>query len=122
MKKILIIEDDWMMIWILQNHFAEREVELLIASDAAEGLQKAQDEAPDLIILDVRIAGQSGIDILKKIKSSPETASIPVVILSAVDQEDVIAEARALGAADYIVKGSLPLEETLKRIKKHINT
>ncbi len=120
MKKILIIEDDRMMSRILQNHLAGNEIKFLLASEANEGIQKAEADNPDLIILDVALAGQSGIDILKKIKKMPLTASIPVIIFTAMDENDIIAEAKALGAADYIIKGAIPLEQILKRIKKFI--
>ncbi len=121
MKKILIIGDDRIIIRILQNHLAGRDVEFLLAPEAAEGVQKAHDNVPDLIILDVGASGPvSGLEVLKKIKHAPATAFIPVVMFSAVDQEDVIAEAQALGAADYIVKGSVSLRETLERIKKYV--
>ena len=120
MKKILIIEDDQMVIRILENYFAKLEVEILLASHADEGIQKAQANNPDLIILDMMIGNQSGLDILKEIKGSSVTASIPVVMFSAVDQEDIIAQAKILGAADYIVKGAVPLEQILKRMKKYL--
>lgn len=121
MKKILIIEDDRMMTRILQNNLANDEIEFLLASEANEGIQKAEANNPDLVILDVALAGQSGLDILKKLKKTPLTASIPVVIFTGVDEEDIIAEAKALGAANYIIKGAVPLEQILKCIKKFID-
>ncbi len=120
MKKILIIEDDPIAIRILQQHFVADEVEFLLAADAAEGIQKAHENKPDLVILDVTVGGQSGLDVLEKIRHAPATASIPVIVFSAVDREDIVAEAKELGAADYIVKGSVSLEETLKRIRKYL--
>lgn len=120
MKKILIIEDDRIMIRILQDHFADADVEFLLAPEAAEGVQKARDAHPDLVILDIALAGQSGLDVLEKLKQFPETASTPVVVFSATDQDEVVKRARSLGVVDYIVKGSLSLQETLARIKKYI--
>ena len=119
-RTILIIDDDQVIIRILQHNLMGSNVEFLLAPNVAEGIQKAHENMPDLIILDIMVGGQSGLEVLEKIKHAPATASIPVIILSAVDQEDVIAKTKALGAADYILKGSVSLNETLTRIQKHL--
>ena len=122
MKKILAIEDQPLFLEILQSRFLdEEEVEFSIALDAKEGLRKVKEKNPDLILLDIMLPqGISGVDILRKLKEDPKTENIPVIMLSGIDREEVIKETKKLGAADYIVKGSIPLKDLTRRIKKHL--
>ena len=106
MKKILIIEDDPTMLKILQSRLLEENVEVLIAVDPDEGIRKAEEEGPDLTVLDVIMQGKSGMEVLEELRSKNKTKNIPVVVFTIIDQEEVRKKMLELGATDFIIKGA----------------
>jgi CheY-like chemotaxis protein len=87
-----------------------------MAESGIETLKKAQQLRPDAITLDVLMPGRSGFDTLAALRKNPETATIPVIILSIVDQRQV---GFALGAADYLIKPVRKLA-LLEAIRRHV--
>ena len=87
-----------------------------MAESGAEAVKKAHQLRPDAITLDVLMSGGNGFETLVALKKSPETANIPIIIVSIVDQKQV---GFALGAADYLVK---PIRKPilLEAIRKHV--
>lgn len=117
MRKILLIEDDPTLLKILQARLAqEGETEITIAIEPEEGFRKAESDEPNLIILDVFFPQSSGLEILKRLKENDKTRAIPVIVFSVAGREDIVAEALALGAARYIIKGMVPIEELVNII------
>ena len=100
-KKILIIEDDKNHIQLLREMLESNKYKILIALNGREGYEKCIREAPDVIILDILLPGESGFDILKKIKEAKTLSSIPVIILSNLGQEQ---EIKLVDLANAIVK------------------
>lgn len=120
MKKILAIEDDVLLTKILQPNLLEEGIELLTALDPQEGMHKIQEELPDAVLLDLMFPGGSGIELLQEIKKDPKIKNIPIIIFTIVGDENVKKQALELGAADYIVKGTLSVREMVNRIKNVI--
>ena len=87
-----------------------------MAESGAEAVKKAQQLRPDAITLDVLMPGGSGFETLVALRKAPETANIPIIIVSIVDQRQV---GFALGAADYLIK---PIRKPmlLEAIRKHV--
>ena len=79
-------------------------------------LSRMKEKRPELILLDIMLPGESGLDILKKLKSSPAAMQIPVILLTALDQEDDIVTGLDLGADDYIAK-PFGIMELIARVK-----
>ena len=115
-RKILIIEDDPTMLKILQSRLLEEGVEVLIAVDPDEGIRKAKEEAPDLVVLDVITQGKSGVEVLEELKSKDKTKNIPVIVFTITEEEKIRKKMFELGATDFIIKGVVPLEEVVKRL------
>ena len=92
------------------------EYRIAMAESAAEAIQKARQLRPDAITLDVMMPGGNGFEILAALRQAPETANIPIIILSVVDQKQV---GFALGAADYLIK---PIRKSvlLETIQKYV--
>ena len=84
----------------LEKHGFETEV----AGDGAEGITKARAVKPDLILMDIVMPGINGFQVTRKLKKNPETASIPVVMVTTKDQDTDRIWAERQGAADYLVK------------------
>lgn len=104
-KKILVVDDERDILALLRHHLANQGYQVLTASTGGKAIAKAIEEQPDLITLDVLLPDRHGFDVLRELKARPETAHIPVVILSVVQDET---NGYRLGAVDYIVK---PVDE-----------
>jgi DNA-binding response OmpR family regulator len=121
MPKALIVDDNDDMLDTLEHLFHFYEFEVVRAVNGQEGIQVAENENPDIIILDALMPVMNGFDACKFLKNSPRTKDIPVVFLSANYIED---EHRILGlelgADDYILKPFNAKE--LKTIVKELKT
>lgn len=105
MKKLLLIDDQRPVRSLFLAIFGgDARFELLVASDGEEGLAKIQKEKPDLVILDVKLPGISGLEICKKLKGNLETSQIKIFLLTAAVQESDLEEAIKAGADDVIAK------------------
>lgn len=116
-KHILIIEDDQFIRELYEDYLKEHGFNILTAEDGESGLQKAQSEKVDLILLDIMLPKLNGMQVLNKIKEegSP-AANIPVYMITNVGQEDIIKEALKAGAAGYILKAQEQPHQILKEI------
>ncbi len=114
MKKILIVEDEKDMVTGLKFNLEARDYAVIAAYDGEEGYQKALEEQPDLVILDLMLPKRNGYDVCKSLKQ--EIPELPIIILTAKSQEVEIVTGLELGADDYITKPFSVLE-LLARIK-----
>lgn len=115
-KKLIIIEDDRPMRSVLEMKLKDQNVDILAASDGEMGLKMAQDEKPDLILLDLILPKMHGFKVLENLKSNPSTKDIPVIILSNLGQEEEEEKGRELGAKDYFVKAETSLDKISKTV------
>ncbi len=114
--KILIIEDHKDMFQILKRYLEEDRFKVLGSESAEDGLEILNNENPDLVLLDLMLPGMSGLEALKIIKNSLDTASYtPVIIISAKSATEDIIEGLELGADDYLTK-PFNLDELKARI------
>jgi two-component system response regulator AtoC len=103
MKTILIIDDDPLIRKTLAAHFSSGEdYEITLAEDGWEGIQKYEENSPDLVILDIRLPDINGLEVLRKIKEINEKAHI--IIITAYDDMKTTVEAIKSGAFEYLVK------------------
>lgn len=112
--KILVVEDDLSILTGLSMSLRFEGFEVLQAQDGRSGLQKALDEAPDLMILDVMMPQMNGFEVLEELKRRGST--VPVVVLSAKGVETDKIMGLNLGADDYVVK-PFGLQELLARVR-----
>ena len=101
MAKILLIEDDQRIRELVCEHLASEGHSVSSHPTGMEGLQKATSENPDLILLDLGLPDLEGIDLLKMLRS---VSNVPVLVLTAREEEDVVLAAFEGGADDYVVK------------------
>ena len=114
MKKILIVEDEKDMVMGLKFNLEARDYTVITAYDGEAGYQKALEEQPDLVILDIMLPKLNGYEVCKSLKQ--EMPDLPIIMLTAKSQEDEIVTGLELGADDYITKPFSVLE-LLARIK-----
>lgn len=113
-QKILIAEDEDDVRHLLGFHLKGAGFGLLEACDGAEALQKARAENPALLLLDLDLPRMPGLEVCKALKSDPQTAQIPIVMLTAKSEELDRILGLELGADDYITKPFSPRELVLR--------
>ena len=118
-RKILVIDDDPVGTRLIEYTLKQRGYQVLAAQNGVEGLKKARNEEPDLIILNVMLPGMDGFQLLSILKENDETAHIPVVLISSLAGEQDILKGLEIGATDYVLKPFSPRVLHLK-VKKLI--
>lgn len=111
--KILIAEDEAMMLAALQKNLQDDGYEVIATSDGQAAIEQYQLEKPDLIITDILMPYTSGLELISVVRSDTDR-KIPVIVLSAMGQEATVLEAFNLGADDFITKPFNPLELSLR--------
>lgn len=109
-KKILVVDDEPMVVKMVTDALAERGLDVVSAQDGYEGILKAINEKPDLILLDVVMPGLDGHETLARLRKDERTKDIPVIHLSAVGDFDEQLQAMKSGSADYITKPIKPAD------------
>lgn len=104
MKKILVIDDFPDNVFLLQNRLEHEGFEVIKAYDGKMGIQKAVDEKPDLILLDVMMPDISGFDVCKTLTTSSETELIPIILVTALSETESLKQGLQSGAFDYVKK------------------
>jgi DNA-binding response OmpR family regulator len=119
MAKILLIDDDALLVRMYQSKLVEDGFEVEVATDGEPGLKKAIEIKPDLILLDVMMPTVNGIQVLKKLKEYEFTKNIPVILLTNVGgSEEDVEKGLSLGAVAYLVKASYTSKEVIQKIKE----
>jgi len=118
-KKILLVDDEPEFVSMLQMRLEANRYDVVTANDGREGLQKIAEENPDLVLLDVMMPGMDGFEVLEKLRKSPSTKYLPVVLLTARGESSSIFKGQELGATDYLTKPCAS-EDLLAVIRKHI--
>lgn len=107
-KRILLIEDEEDIAALIKLHAELNGYKLHVEVDGINGFRAVEREKPDLVILDVMLPGQNGFDVCRKIKNSADLKNIPIVMLTAKDDEIDIVLGLELGADDYVSKPFSP--------------
>jgi DNA-binding response OmpR family regulator len=106
--KVLVVDDEEYIQHILNFSFGAEGYEVITAADGAEAIQKAISEKPDVIVLDIMMPKMDGYQACKKLKSDPQTKSIPVILLTAKGRDVDRQLGSEAGADDYVVKPFSP--------------
>lgn len=113
-RKILIIEDESDVADLLTLNLRKGGFKVLTAADGASGLQKARDERPEFIVLDLMLPKMSGLEVCRILKGDMATAHIPILMLTAKAEEVDRIVGLEFGADDYVTKPFSPREVTLR--------
>ncbi|MFW5884717.1 MAG: response regulator [Patescibacteria group bacterium] len=104
--KVLLVEDEKILREMCSKHLKKNNVSVIEAIDGEEAIQKAEEELPDVILLDIIIPSKDGYEVLENIKNNPQTKNISVVMLSNLGQQEEVDKAEKLGADDFIIKAN----------------
>jgi DNA-binding NtrC family response regulator len=100
--RILVVDDEYLIRWTLQQNLQREGYEVILAESGEEALEKVKEEAPDLALLDIKLPGMDGYEVLEKALKIDE-GIIPIMI-TAFDEVEKVVKAMRLGAFDYITK------------------
>ena len=103
-KNILVVEDDLDIRELISFNLQNEGHQVFEAKDGEVGIDKAREKLPDLILLDLMLPGIQGLDVCRIIKSDQETKEIPIIMVTALGQEEDIVKGLETGADDYITK------------------
>lgn len=120
-KKILVVDDEALLLEMMKVRLEANDYEVVTVSDSCQAVDKACQEGPDLIILDVAMPGMDGFEVLERLKKTQDTVATPVIMLSARADEASKIKASQLFDESYLIKPIEPsdliakIEEVLKR-------
>lgn len=117
LKKILLIEDDKFLRELMNKKLVTMGYDVVAAADGESGLTMIKESKPDVVLLDLILPGMNGFEVLEKAKSDPETANVPVIILSNLGQSEDIEKGLKLGAKDFLVKAHFTPQEIINKLK-----
>jgi two-component system alkaline phosphatase synthesis response regulator PhoP len=107
---VLVIDDDPVIVKLLRVNFELEGFTVITAGDGREGVERAKTERPDVVISDIMMPTMNGLELVSTLKSSAETADLPVLLLSAKAQMADVQRGFELGADDYVTKPFDPIE------------
>lgn len=114
--KVLVVDDDPHLRILLRQMLEYRNFTVVEAEDGLDALARVEEVIPDVVVLDVMMPRMDGITVCKKLRERPETADLPIVILSGKVQDTAVAEGMAAGANKYLKK-PIPLAELVEHIR-----
>jgi CheY-like chemotaxis protein len=106
--RLLLVDDDVDVASMYEMQLAAHGFHVTTAHSGIEAIDRASSEYPDLIYLDLGLPEMHGFDVLRKLRSVPSTAGIPVVILTNYSEPELVQQGRELGAHDYLIKAHTP--------------
>ena len=118
MKKILIIEDEKILAEMYRDKLISEGFKVISASSAEKGTEILKKEIPDLILLDILLPGENGVNFLTRIKKDSKFSSIPVLAFSNYDGPEIKKQALKLGVEDYLIKTDYTPNEIIAKIRQ----
>lgn len=116
---VLIIDDEAVNIQVLSDFLEEQGIDIMVAKNGTDGISRAKNGQPDLILLDIRMPGMDGYEVCHQLKSDKATREIPIIFMTGLIELDDKLKAFAVGGVDYITK-PFQQSELLARISVHL--
>jgi len=120
MKKILLIEDEEIMVDLLQKKLTQEGYEISVARNGEEGLKFARKISPDLVLLDIIMPKIGGFEVMEEMAKDEDLKKIPIIIISNSGQPVELDRAQKLGAKDWLIKTEFDPREVLDKVVKQI--
>jgi len=119
-KKILLVEDEEIMVNLLQRKLTQEGYEISVARDGEEGLKLMRQAVPDLVLLDIIMPKKGGFEVMEIMQKDKELRKTPVIIISNSGQPVELDRAKELGAKDWLIKTNFDPQEVLEKVVKQI--
>ncbi|MCP3931312.1 MAG: response regulator [Bacteroidetes bacterium] len=111
--KVLLCEDEKILLAAIEYHLRKENIEVISAMDGEEAMQKIRQERPTLIIADILMPKMTGLDLVHFVRKEMKS-SLPILVISALEYDDIVLKAFQLGANDFIAKPFKPSELVLR--------
>ena len=118
MKKILIIEDEKVLLGLLQKKLTQEGYQVSIAEDGQKGMEMVRQDKPDLILLDIVMPKMGGFEVMEELNKDEELKDIPIIIISNSGQPVELDRAKELGIRDWLIKTDFDPQEVIDKVKK----
>ena len=115
-KKVLIVEDEQDILQLVKLYLEKEGFQAVTAMTGPEGLRRIKAEKPDLVVLDLMLPEMDGLEVCKRLRAAPDTAMLPIIMLTAKAEESDTIIGLELGADDYVTKPFSP-KELVARVK-----
>jgi len=119
-KKILLIEDDPLIVEIYTKKFRDAGFDVDVALNGDEGLKKLEQKVPDLLVLDIVLPRIDGWEVLKNIRTKLGLKDLKVIVLSNLSQDSEVKKSLDLGAVSFLIKAHYTPSEVVDEIKKNV--
>jgi len=119
-KKILIVEDEEIMIDLLERKLSQEGYEVSVAKNGVEGLKKMKEFSPDLVLLDIIMPKMGGFEVMEEKQKDEELKKIPLIVISNSGQPVEIERIKRLGAKDWLIKTEFDPQEVIEKVIKQI--
>jgi len=119
-KKILLIEDEEIMIELLQKKIIKEGYGFSIARNGEEGLKTMREAGPDLILLDIIMPKMGGFEVMEEMAKDDKLKKIPVIVISNSGQPVELDRAQKMGAKDWLIKTEFDPQEVIDKVIKQI--
>jgi DNA-binding response OmpR family regulator len=114
---VIVVEDEAFLSKVLAERLEDEGFQRVdVAGNGEEALQKIKANPPSIILLDMILPKKNGFEVLEELKHSKTLQAIPVLVLSNLGQDQDVEQAKALGAADYLVKSNFSLQKVVSKI------
>jgi len=117
---VLLVEDDESLATMYRLKLVAEGYQVRIAGDGPSGLAAAVQRLPDLLLLDLRIPGFGGFDLLDQLRRAPGGAGVPVIVLSNYGELEVIERGQMLGVLDHLIKSQTTPGSLVETIRRHL--
>ncbi|MBI3495135.1 response regulator [Candidatus Berkelbacteria bacterium] len=118
--RVLIVDDDLSILEMYSERLSLAGFEVITAATGEDGMARAVDSAPAVILLDIRLPRTNGLDILDILKNTDATKDIPILLLTAMSGPEVRERAIARGADDFLLKSETMPGEVVRKIERAI--
>lgn len=119
-KKILLIEDEKLMIELLEKRLVQEGYNTVVAKNGAEGITKMRETKPDLVLLDIIMPRMGGFEVMEVMSKDEELKKIPIIVISNSGQPVELDRAKRLGAKDWLIKTEFDPQEVIDKVIQQI--
>jgi response regulator RpfG family c-di-GMP phosphodiesterase len=118
--KVLFIEDDPIQIMILGTKMKMEGISYISAANGNDAIKLAMAEKPNIILSDILLGGENGLDIIEKIKKDKKIKDIPIIIFTNYADRKAMERAEEMGVLEYIIKSGVTPKKMVEKIKGYI--
>ncbi len=119
-KKLLVVEDEVSLLNALIDMFTQEGLNVVQAKDGKTGLELAQKEHPDLILLDILLPKMSGLEVLERLRKDDWGKNAKVILLTNLSDTRTLAYALSYDVHTYLVKSDLDVDFLIKKVKEYL--